>query len=180
VGLWRRMRVHLRWLLWRWTWVHLRWLLQRPQPTHRRPPRPLGLCSSGGTSQGEEGRSSRPGLCALIRRGGRRPSHAALNGGSGAQLVLHAVQSRRTSSADALTASHLRTLQLSAARRPVVSAAVPRATVPTCALWRTAVGTVGTFFLVRLLPMPWCGDRYLQPPTKLRVLPPRNGLIRWV
>jgi hypothetical protein len=118
---WQRVGVGL----WRRTWVHLRRLLQRPQPTHRRPPRPLGLCSSGGTSRGEEGRSSRPGLRALIRRGGRRPSHAALNGGSGAQLVLHAVQSRRTSSADALTASHLRTLQLSAARRPAVSAVFP-------------------------------------------------------
>jgi hypothetical protein len=42
------------------------------------------------------------------------------------------------------------------------------------------VGTEGTFFLVRLLPATWWGGGYLLPPAKLRVLPPRNGLIRRV
>lgn len=100
-----------------------------------------------------------------------------LGGVSGAQLVLHAGQCRRTSSAVVSTASRPRTLRLSAARRPVVSAAVPWATVPICALWGSPAGT---FLPDLIVSVPRCGDVSLRPLVLQVLPPPRDGLLRRV
>ena len=149
-------------------WRPWRLLLWPRRGLRRRPPGPLGFLCFGGIGLGAGERPSRRALRGRTRKDGRRRGLAVLGGVSGAQLVLHAGQCRRTSSAVVSTASRPRTLRLSAARRPVVSAAVPWATVPICALWGSPAGT---FLPDLIVSVPRCGDVSLRP-LVLQVLPP--------